>query len=372
MAKHKLIRISTIPISLNSFCRGMLRELSDTYDVIALSSPGDELNEIAQREGVKTIAVPMQRHISPIKDCISLIRLIRVLKRERPTIVHSITPKAGLLSMVAAKIAGVPIRIHTFTGLVFPTAKGLKQKLLILTDKITCACATYIIPEGEGVKHDLETFGITSKPMQVLGYGNIKGVDITYFTPNPTPHDRFTFLYIGRIAKDKGITELVDAFSSLRENAELIIVGRLDNFDPIPKTTIKAIEQHPDIHMMPATNDVRPYYNQADCLILLSYREGFPNVVLEAGAMELPCIVTDINGSREIISNGHNGLIVPTHNAEQLHEAMTYMIAHREEAKQMGKNARPIIVEKYEQSFVRQCLYDFYNQILNKEKSIRK
>lgn len=365
MAKHKLIRISTIPISLNSFCREMLRELSETYDVVALSSPGDELDEIAQREEVKTIAIPMERRISPFKDFISLIKLVRVFKRERPTIVHSITPKAGLLSMVAAKLTGVPIRIHTFTGLVFPTAKGFKQKLLIQTDKITCACATHIIPEGDGVKHDLETFGITRKPMQVLGYGNIKGVDITYFTPCPIPHNRFTFLYVGRIAKDKGLTEMVEAFTSLSGNAELIIVGRLDNSDPIPQLTAKAIEQHPNIHLMPATTDVRPYYNQADCLILPSYREGFPNVVLEAGAMELPCIVTDINGSREIITNLQNGLIVPSHSTNALHDAMTYMIKNPLEAHQMGLNARPVIINKFEQSFVRKCLYDYYNQIIH-------
>ena len=365
MERYKLIRVSTIPISLNSFCRGMLRELSETYDVIALSSPGDELKEIAQREGVKTIAVPMMRHISPWRDIISLIKLIRVFQKERPTIVHSITPKAGLLSMMAAWITGVPIRIHTFTGLVFPTAKGLKQKTLILTDKITGACATHIIPEGEGVKHDLEMFGITRKPMQVLGYGNIKGVDITYFTPCHKPHDHFTFLYVGRIAKDKGIIELVDAFSSLAMKAKLIMVGRNDNSDPIPQATRNAIEQNADIHWMPATTDVRPYYNQADCLILPSYREGFPNVVLEAGAMELPSIVTDINGSREIITNKQNGLVVPVHSVTSLQEAMTYLIANPSEARKMGLQARPVIIEKFEQTFVRQCMYNYYKQIIN-------
>ena len=365
MTKYKLIRISTIPVSLNSFCRGMLRELSETYDVIALSSPGDELKEIAQREGVKTIAVPMMRHISPWRDIISLIKLIRVFQKERPTIVHSITPKAGLLSMMAAWITGVPVRIHTFTGLVFPTAKGFKQKLLILTDKITCKCATHIIPEGEGVKHDLESFGITRKPMQVLGFGNIKGVDITHFTPCPVPHNRFTFLYVGRIAKDKGITEMVEAFTSLTGNADLIIVGRIDNSDPIQQTTAKTIEQHPNIHLKPATTDVRPYYNQADCLILPSYREGFPNVVLEAGAMELPCIVTDINGSREIITNKQNGLIVPAYSAKAIHDAMTYLIANPSEARKMGLQARPVIIEKFEQTFVRQCMYNYYKQIIN-------
>ena len=363
MPSLKLIRTATIPTSLNIFCRGMLRELSKTYEVIALSSPGEELKNISEQEGVRTIGVPMERRIAPHKDFMSLIRLVRVFKKERPDIVHSMTPKAGLLCMVAARLARVPIRIHTFTGLVFPTSTGLKKRILMLTDKITCACATHILPEGEGVKNDLENYRITDKPMHVLGFGNVRGVDMDYYTPKHEKHDPFRFLFIGRIVKDKGINELVQAFIQLPENVELWLVGDLEPSDPINEQTRQIIRQDSRIHLHPFANDVRPYFNQADCLVLPSYREGFPNVVLEAGAIELPCIVTDINGSREIIADHINGLIIPPKAIEPLQQAMQYMIDHPQEAQQMGVTARPLIAQKFEQSFVRQCLYNYYEEI---------
>jgi len=364
MRKLKLIRTSTVPVSLNTFCRGMLRELSGKYDVIALSSPGHELNELAKRENVRVIAVPMQRRINPLKDSISLYRLVRVFAKERPDIVHSMTPKAGLLCMLAGWITRVPFRIHTFTGLVFPTATGFKRRILILTDKITCACATHIIPEGQGIKNDLYQFHITHKPLQVLGFGNVRGVDLKLYKPKPIPHSGFIFLYVGRIAKDKGIKELVLACDALPKDAQLWLVGTIDTSDPVEMSIMDILTNHPQIHRYDATKNICDFYNQADCLILPSYREGFPNVVLEAGAMKLPCIVTDVNGSREIISNNVNGLIVPSHNIEQLRSAIHYMLAHPQEAKQMGENARPIIEQKYEQSYVHQCLYDYYDKII--------
>jgi len=365
MSRLKLIRAATVPTSLNIFCRGMLRELSQTYEVIALSSYGKELDQIAEREEVRTIGVNMERRISPYKDLASLIRLVRVFRKEKPDIVHSMTPKAGLLCMIAAWLTRVPLRIHTFTGLVFPTATGIKRHILMWTDKITCACATHIIPEGEGVKNDLVNFGITSKPIRVLGYGNVRGVDLDYFVPQHIPHNDFRFLYIGRIVRDKGINELVQAFVQLPDEAQLWLVGDIEPSDPVDAQTMQTIQQHPRIKLYESTEDVRPYYNQADCLVLPSYREGFPNVVLEAGAMQLPCLVTDINGSREIITNHINGLIVPSKDAEQLRLAMQYLLSHPQEAQAMGLSARPVIEQKFEQSFVRQCLYNYYKEIIH-------
>ena len=178
--KVKIIRASTVPESLDTFCRGLLSELQQEcgYEVVAVSSPGDRLDTLAAREGVRTVAVPMERHISPLKDLKSLWRLLRVFRRERPAMVHSMTPKAGLLSMMAAWICRVPVRLHTFTGLVFPTATGLTQKILVFTDRLTCACATHIVPEGEGVRNDLTSYRITAKPLKVLGHGNVRGIDL--------------------------------------------------------------------------------------------------------------------------------------------------------------------------------------------------
>ena len=150
----KIIRMATIGLSLDLFCRDLLRELSADHEVVALSSPDSHLDSLGKREGVRTIGVRMQRQITPLADLKALRQLVRVFRRERPLMVHSMTPKAGLLGMMAARIAGVPLRVHTFTGLLFPTATGVKKHILKLTDRLTCACATHIIPEGEGVRND--------------------------------------------------------------------------------------------------------------------------------------------------------------------------------------------------------------------------
>lgn len=369
--KMTIVRAATVGESLNTFCEGFLRDLTNEgYEVIALASPDEDLKELGEREGVRTIGIEMERHVNPLKDIISLAKLIWVLKKEKPNIVHSMTPKAGLLCMMAAKITGVPIRLHTFTGLVWPTATGILQKILMMTDKITCACATHIVPEGEGVRQDLQRC-ITKKPMRVLGYGNVRGVDLDYWKRNKERADGtlFTFVFVGRIVGDKGINELVDAFIRYHnENVatRLLLVGPYEkNLDPVLPETKRLIEFVDSIVVVGNQKDVRPFYEQGDVLVFPSYREGFPNVVLEAGAMELSSIVTDINGSREIIEHGKNGLIVPPRDEQALYEAMKWIAEHPEERKKMEENARPMVASRYEQSFVRQCLKDYYKKILS-------
>ena len=376
MDKKKIIRACTVPQSLG-FVKGMLPDLCKKYEVVLLSSPGEQMNEITKEYGIKGIAVPMERHISVKKDIISLWRLIKVFRKEKPTMVHSMTPKAGLLCMMAAWLTKVPVRVHTFTGLVWPTEKGLKRKILMLTDKLTCACATHIIPEGEGVKNDLIAGKITKKPLKVLGYGNVMGVDLTYFVRSEElkvkseklRSDRFTFLFVGRIVKDKGINELCQAFDKIskRTPVRLVLVGKYeDTLDPISDASRDIIRTNAFIEYVGPQygEDLLAYYAAADCFVFPSYREGFPNTVLEAGAMGLPSIVTDINGSREIIVQGENGVIVPSKDADALFHAMKAMIDDEAERKAMAAKARPLVAYRFEQGFVRKCLYDFYNDVL--------
>ena len=378
MKKKKIIRACTVSQSL-VFVKKMLPELMREYEVVLLSSPGEELDEAKAQYGVKTIAVPMERHISVLKDFVSLCRLIITFLRERPKIVHSMTPKAGMLCMLAGWLTWVPVRVHTFTGLVFPTSTGLKRRILMFTDWLTCACATHVIPEGEGVKADLLNNGITKKPLQVLGYGNVMGVDLSYYVRSEelkvkseelTTDGVFTFLFVGRIVRDKGINELVKAFLRLHNhypNTKLYLVGPYeDSLDPISTETRQAISQNDSIDAVGAKrgDELLAYYAAADCFVFPSYREGFPNTVLEAGAMELPSIVTDINGSREIIIEGKNGVIVPPRDEQALFEAMKEMLENTEKRKEMAANARRLIAQRFEASFVRACLYDFYRRIL--------
>ena len=394
----KLIRVTTVPASLLAFCSGLIRELTEEgYEVVAISSADtvapqadtpNKLEEFGRQEGVRTIAVPMERRISPMKDLKSLWRMWRVLRNERPDMVHSMTPKAGLVTMMAAWLARVPVRIHTFTGLVFPTETGLKRRILMATDWLTCACATHVIPEGEGVKADLLKHGITRKPLKVLGYGNIKGVDLKYWSheavddnsqctihnaqsePDKASDCGFRFVFVGRIVGDKGINELVAAFKRLQDelpSTKLTLVGPYEeNIDPVKPETRAEIERNPAINAVGSQSDVRPYYVAADALVFPSYREGFPNVVLEAGAMGLPSIVTDINGSREIIIEGRNGTIVPPRDEEALYRAMRHWVTHRDEVARLAAEARPLIASRFEQGYVRRCLKEFYRQVAKK------
>ena len=374
----KIIRTTTVPESLDTFCKGMLQELSEKYEIVVLSSPGEALERVAEREGVRAIAVPMARRISLKSDLISLCRLVKVFRNEKPTMVHSMTPKAGLLCMMAAWIAGIPVRVHTFTGLVFPTATGLKRRILMATDWLTCACATHIIPEGDGVKSDLLNNGITQKSLKVLGYGNVRGVDLNFYSRRSEvmklaagiKKDVFTFVFVGRIVRDKGINELCRAMDKLSRSvqARLILVGNFeDSLDPISDEARGIIEKNPAIESVgPKYGDeLLSYYAASDCFVFPSYREGFPNTVIEAGAMGLPSIVTDINGSREIINHGENGVVIPSKDADALYEAMLDMVNDNASRDRMADNAREMIASRFEQSFVRKCLYDFYDDILD-------
>lgn len=374
----KIIRAVTVPQSLD-FCREvMIKMRAMGYEMIAVTSPGPNLDELREKEGIHCVEVPMERHISIVRDIKSLIRMIGVFRKEKPQVVHSMTPKAGMICMVAAWLTRVPVRIHTFTGLVWPTATGLKRRILMMTDWLTCACATHVIPEGQGVLNDLKNGGITKKPMKVLGYGNVRGVDMEFWNEKNADADKmehikdtdkFTFLFVGRIVRDKGINELVEAFMRVREgcNVRLLLVGQYeDNLDPVSEETRMRIEKCEDIvYAGPQYGrDLLAYYAVSDSFVFPSYREGFPNTVLEAGAMGLPSIVTDINGSREIIKDGKNGMIIPPKSVETLAEAMLRMVEDKTMRKQMAENAREMIVLRFEKNFVQKCQIEFYKEVM--------
>lgn len=380
--RKKIIRTATVPLSLDLFCRGLLRDLSSRYEIVALSSPQPELDSIRKREKVRTIAVPMARKIAPLSDLKSLFALIRVFRKERPDMVHSITPKAGLLSMMAARWTRVPVRIHTFTGLIFPYEKGWKRRLLMTTDRMTASCATHVIPEGIGIRDDLIRFRITRKPLRVLGNGNVRGIDLNHYVRTEKlsrraadirnlfniPEESFVFIFVGRLDRDKGIDTLVQAFQMLEKDhpdVYLFLVGAEEpEGKPILDETRETIGR--DAHIILSDGwqaDVRPWYAAADALVHPSLREGFPNVVIEAGAMELSSIVTDINGSREIVKDGRNGIIVPAGNAEALYAAMKEFVENPDKVREMAVAAREL-ANRFEQGYVRQCLDVFYREVL--------
>jgi len=382
----KVIRTSTIAMSLDFLLKGQLAFLNQHFEVVAVSGEDDHLKTVQEREGVRTIPLQMQRAISPLKDLIALVQLYFLFKKEKPEIVHSITPKAGLLSMLAAKLAGVPVRIHTFTGLIFPSKKGFLQKVLVLMDRLLCICATHVYPEGQGVKKDLKQYKITSKPLKVIANGNVNGIDTAYFSKEQVSvqeqqtlkkeldinENDFVFIFVGRLVGDKGINELVTAFSKLSSdnpqpttvNLKLLLVGPLESeLDPLQPNTLKEIESNSNVLTVGFQTDIRKYYAVANALVFPSYREGFPNVVLQAGAMELPCIVTDINGSNEIIVDGENGIIVPPKNATALYQTMLKMVEEEELYLQLQSNSRNKIVSRYKQQLVWEAVLEEYRKL---------
>ena len=389
--KIKVFRTSTVPISLDYLLKGQLRYLNDYFEVVAVSGNDAHLQEVEQREEVRVVPLSMERAIRPMKDLVALWKLYRLFRKERPQIVHSITPKAGLLSMLAAKLAGVPIRMHTFTGLIFPSKQGSMQRLLIAMDRLLCWAATHIYPEGNGVKHDLMHYKITSKPLKVLANGNVNGIDLDYFSLGQVSEadktslkqqlgikeNDFVFVFVGRLVGDKGINELVEAFEGLLgirdkgqgEKVKLLLVGSFENeLDPIQTETLNVIETHSNIICVGFQKDVRPYFTISDCLVFPSYREGFPNVVMQAGAMGLPSIVTDINGCNEIIVHGENGIIIPSKNTFALKEAMEQMMQDSVLFQKLKQNARPMIQSRYEQKLVWEALLEEYRRLLEEMK----
>lgn len=380
--KPKIFRTATIALSLNYLLKGQLAFLSKDFEVVAVSGLDKDLKRVADREGVRIKSVSIERHISPLKDLVSLWNLFWLFKKEKPLIVHSITPKAGLLTMIAAKYAGVPVRMHTFTGLIFPTRKGLMKIVLIYMDKLLCYCATNIYPEGKGVKNDLINYKITKKPLNVIGNGNINGIDKDYFDPElfniqdkielrkrlGILENDFVFIFVGRLVRDKGINELIAAYLKLQSNSKktkLLLVGSFeDDLDPLYPETLKAIRECNNIINVGFQPDVCPYFGISDALVFPSYREGFPNVVLQAGSMALPCIVTDINGNNEIIKEGKNGTIIPVKDEKALLYAMTKVSSDKEYYSDLKTDARNMIISRYEQQVVWEALLKEYKSLI--------
>ena len=376
--KPKLIRTSTVAMSLDLLLKGQLAFLNEYFNVIAVSGEDYHLLQVIEREKVNTVSITIKREISILHDLISLVKLYLLFKKEQPLIVHSITPKAGLLSMVAAYFAGVPIRIHTFTGLIFPSKTGVMKRLLITMDRILCKFATHIYPEGQGVKTDLLRFKITTKPLKVLANGNINGIDLEYFNseniPKKTlqelrisfgiePND-FVFIFIGRLVTDKGINELIAAFSKLskvKNNIKLLLVGPLEKEkNPISKEALFEIQHNSKIISTGYQDEVRDYFALANVLVFPSYREGFPNVVLQAGAMGLPSIVSNINGCNEIIINNYNGIIIPIKNEITIFDAMQLLLEDEMIYHSLQTNARLSIENRYNQQLVWKALLEEY------------
>jgi len=305
---------------------------------------------------------------------------MKSIKQIKPDIMHSFTPKAGLICAIAGYLCHTRFRIHTFTGLIFPYRKLLFKQILIYVDKLICKLNTHIIAEGEGVKRQLIDANIITENIHIIGNGNIAGVDTDqYHLLNPEIKEKtkllikqlridsksYYFIFIGRFNNEKGINELLWSFQNLgTNNVKLILVGDFERNDSFSKHVKKNYFSDENIYFVGWQSDIRPYLSISDCLILPSYREGFPNVVLQAGAMGIPSIVTNVTGSNEIITNDYNGWIVPPKNKIALVNQMRIVMnCSKNELKTIGRNARKNIKEKYEKTYYQKALVRFYDNL---------
>lgn len=382
MKKPKLIRITTVPMSLEKLLEGQLEYMQKHFDVTAISADKEKLEELGKKNNYKTHHIEMTRQITPWADFKAVINLYRFLKKEQPTIVHTHTPKAGIVGVLASKLAGVPTRLHTVAGLPLMEAKGLKRKILNAVEKLTYACATKVYPNSEGLKDFIVNEKLASKEkIKIIGQGSSNGINTQHFDPylyddkvkNESREklgiskEDFVFIFVGRLVGDKGINELVEAFSNLKfkiQNSKLLLVSSLETeLDPLKDETLKEIESNTNIISVGYQNDVRPYLAISDALVFPSYREGFPNVVMQAGAMGLPSIVSNINGCNEIIKEGKNGLIIPSKDSAALKNAMQDIINDKKLYQNLQKNARPMICNRYEQKLVWKALLEEYGRL---------
>ena len=382
MQKLKLIRVTTVPISLEKLLEGQLTYMQQYYDVTAVSSEKERLEEFGETNDVATFYLDLTRKITPIKDLKAVYNLYRFLSKEKPAIVHSHTPKAGIVAMLGAYLAGVPLRLHTVAGLPLMEATGLKRKVLNFVEKLTYRFATNVYPNSKGLFDFIvsERFTVPKK-LQIIGKGSSNGIDTSYFDPTlfseadnlelkkslKIPSEDFVYIFVGRLVKDKGINELVAAFSKLSEakkNASLLLVGPFEeDLDPLEHETLQIIESSQKIVSVGFQKDVRPYFAISDSLVFPSYREGFPNVVMQAGAIGLPAIVTNINGCNEIITQNINGLIVPVKDESRLLDAMNEILENESLLSNLKLNARSTITGSYERTEIWSHLLKEYRRL---------
>jgi len=376
---QKLIRITTIPLSIEKLLENQPRFFSKYFDVTLVSSDKEKLEEIANEQEVKYFPLEITRKITPLQDFRCLIQLVSLLRQENPYFVHSHTPKAGIIGMLAAFIARVPVRMHTVAGLPLMEAKGIKKRILYAVECLTYRCATHVYPNSKGLMDFIQKKHLAEKtPLQIIGKGSSNGIDTDYFNPDliteqrqdelrkqlKIDQDDFIFLFIGRLVGDKGINELVAAFEQLATKTpklKLLLVGPQEPaLDPLKQVTLNTIDKNPNIISTGYQQDVRPFLKMAQVFVFPSYREGFPNVVLQAGAMGVPCIVSDINGCNEIIEDKVNGFLVPPKQIQPLVEKMQFLYKDAEKRTIFIERTQTLIATNFERAQYWKLLLDEY------------
>jgi len=384
-----LVHIINAPFSLH-FVAGQVGFMSERRFAIAvITSPGEHLDAFGKREGVAVYGLEMPRRITPFRDLLTLWRLQRYLRRVRPGIVHAHTPKGGLLGMIGAWLARVPVRIYHIRGLPFVTATGAQRLLLRTTEYIACALADQVLCVSRSVRHVAVSEGICPpRKVKVLLGGSGNGVDSALkFDPASWPEGRamvrerygipttaVVIGFVGRLVRDKGIVQLIEAWSVLREefsHVHLLIIGDFEPRDPVPACTQAALRSDRRIHMVGWERNTPPFYAAMDLFVLPSHREGLSNVLLEASSMALPCVATRIPGCIDVVDDGVTGTLVSAGDAQSLAEAIRAYVSNPDMRHRHGRAGRDKVQREFRREAIWQAVYDEYLRLLGEKGCVR-
>lgn len=381
-ARPRIVYVVTSSLAV-AFLRGQLGYLVETgYDVTVISSPGEALTQIAESDHVQTIALPISRRISPARDLISLWQLWRAFRHLRPAIINVSTPKAGLLGGLAGFLAAVPCRLYTLRGLRLETAKGMSRWVLSLSERLACRCAHRVICVSDSLRRNAVALGLVDPERTVvLGSGSSMGVDGRRFHALPADDDKVlelrrrlgiqqaapTIGFVGRLTRDKGIPDLIEAFSLLRcslPELRLLLVGETEQGDPLPPAVCQAIRNDPNIICAGQVTDTSLYYHVMDVLVLPTYREGFPNVVLEASASAKPVVVTGATGAVDSVKDNVTGLLVPVGDPKALAGGIARLLSSPTLRQEMGRAGREWIERDFRCEVIWEALARLYREML--------
>ncbi len=350
------------------------------FRVLLVSGPGELLDRTAARAGVERIAIPMRRSIAPLADLVALLRLCSLLGRRRPDLVEFSTPKAGLLGTLAATLTSVPRRVYMLRGLKLERSRGFKRRVLLAAERFACACAHLVLCNSESLRAEAHLLDLAPvHKLIVLGEGSSNGVDVERFSPGPStmretfgiPHDVPVVGFVGRLTRDKGLPELIQAFDRIlraKPSARLLLVGWFDAAEDALDEGMRArILSHPRIHCTGFVSDTAPYYRAMDVLVLPTWREGFPNAVLEAAASGIPAVTTESTGARDSVVPEVTGLLIPPGYPDAICEAVLKLLGDPERRRRMGQAARAWVLEHYMEDRVLGLTANYYLSLLETE-----
>ncbi|MCF0053973.1 glycosyltransferase family 4 protein [Dyadobacter sp. LJ53] len=385
MNKIKLLRITTETYSLRILLKGQLRYMSENgMEVYMASTPDKHVPDMEASQNAQFHPLPLSRELTPFKDLMALFSTIRLIRKLKPHIVHTHSPKAGIIGMLAAYICNVPLKMHTVAGLPLMEITGPKRKLLNFVETLTYWCSDWVLPNS----HELKQFILDNNlspdksKVKVLGNGSSNGIDLKYFSANPQllaessdfrkqnnvgEHD-IVLAFMGRLANYKGVNELVKAFQILEkrhQNLKLVLIGAPEDLNPLEETTESEIANNKSIIAVGHQNDVRKFLVASDIFVFPSYREGFPQALLQASAMGIPCIATNINGCNEMIEDGKTGILIEPKSVNAIVEACEKLIKDRQASEKMGMLAQQYVLKNFEQQQLWKDIHTFYNAHLS-------